>query len=57
MADLRRHELERISVAVVEIHAQTAATHHAVPIGARESAPDVWQGALGGRRAGLDVVT
>jgi hypothetical protein len=29
----------------------------AVPIGAGESAPDVRQGALGGRRAGLDVVT
>ena len=42
---------------IVEIHAQTAATHHAVPIGAGESAPDVRQGALGGRRARLDVVT
>jgi hypothetical protein len=41
----------------VEIHAQTAATHHAVPIGAGGSAPDVRKGALGGRRAGLDVVT
>jgi hypothetical protein len=41
----------------VEIHAQTAATHHAVPIGAGGSAPDVRQGVLGGRRARLDVVT
>ncbi len=29
---------------IVEIHAQTAATHHAVPIGACASAPDVRQG-------------
>ncbi len=57
MADLRRHELEKISIAVVEIHAQTAANHHAVPIGAGGSAPDVREGALGGRRARLDVVT
>jgi hypothetical protein len=42
---------------IVEIHAQTAATHHAVPTGAGGSAPDVQQGALGGRRARLDVVT
>jgi hypothetical protein len=42
---------------IVEIHAQTAATHRAVPIGAGGSAPDVRQGALGGRRARLDVVT
>ena len=42
---------------IVEIHAGTAAKCHAVPIGAGESAPDVRQGALGGRRAGLDVVT
>jgi hypothetical protein len=57
LADLRRHELEKISIAVVEIHAGTAANHHAVPTGAGASAPDVRQGALGGRRAGLDVVT
>ena len=42
---------------IVEIHAQTAATHHAVTIGAGASAPDVREGALGGRRARLDVVT
>ncbi len=47
MADLRRHELEKISIAVVEIHAGTAATHHAVPIGAFETAPDVGTNALG----------
>ena len=41
----------------VEIHAGTAATHPAVPTGAGASAPDVRQGALGGRRARLDVVT
>ncbi len=50
-----------------QIHAQTAATHHAVPTGAGGSAPDVRQGArlapdvrqgaLGGRRTRLDVVT
>jgi hypothetical protein len=42
---------------IVEILAKTAANHHAVPIGACASAPDVRQGALGGRRARLDVVT
>ena len=36
-------------------HAQTAASHHTMPTGAGESAPDVRQGALGGRRAGFDV--
>ncbi len=36
---------------IVEIHAETAAAHHAVPTGAGGSAPDVRQGALGGRRA------
>ena len=56
MADLRRHELEKISIAVVEIHAGTAATHHAVPTGAGESSPDVRQGVLGGRRVRLDGV-
>jgi hypothetical protein len=39
-----------------QIHAQTAASHHAVPIGVCASAPDVRQGALGGRRARLDGV-
>ena len=42
---------------IVEIHAETAASHHTMPTGAGESAPDVRQGALGGRRARLDVVT
>ena len=42
---------------IVEIHAETAANHHAVPTGACEWTPDVRQGALGGRRAWLDVVT
>jgi hypothetical protein len=42
---------------IVEIHAGTAATHHAVPTGAGGSAPDVRQGALGGRRVRRDVVT
>ena len=41
----------------VEMHAQTAASHHAVPIGACASAPDVRQGALGRRRPRLDVLT
>ncbi len=36
-------------------HAETAATHHAMPTGARQSAPDVRPGALGGRRAGFEV--
>ncbi len=49
-----RHQ--RAFDAILEIHAQTAATHHAVPTGAGGSSPDVRQGALGGRRAGLDVV-
>ncbi len=40
----------------VEIHAETAATHHAVPTGAGESAPDVRQGALGGRRVRFGVI-
>ena len=39
-----------------QIHAQTAANHHVVPIGVCASAPDVRQGALGGRRARLDGV-
>jgi hypothetical protein len=42
---------------IVEIHAETAANHHAVPIGAGGSAPDVREGALGGRQARLGVVT
>ena len=42
---------------IVEVHAGTAATHHAVPTGAGGSSPDVRQGALGGRRSRLDVVT
>ena len=40
-----------------EIDGDRQHTMHAVPIGAGGSAPDVRQGALGGRRAGLDVVT
>jgi hypothetical protein len=56
--DLRGHELQRISVDVVEIIPfETAATHHIVPTWAGGSAPEVRQGALGGRRARLDVVT
>ena len=42
---------------IVEIHAETAANHHAVPIGAGGSAADVREGALGGRQARLGVVT
>ena len=42
---------------IVEIHAETAATHHAVPIGAGESSPDVRQGPCGGRRARFGVIT
>jgi hypothetical protein len=50
-----RHQ--RAFDAILEIHAQTAATHHTMLTGAGASAPDVRQGALGGRRARLDVVT
>ena len=39
-----------------QIHAQTAATHHAVPTGAGGSAPDVRQGPCGGRRARFGVI-
>ena len=35
---------------------ETAVNHHAEPIGVCASAPDVRQGALGGRRARLDGV-
>jgi hypothetical protein len=38
---------------IVEIMPGRQHTMHAVPIGACESAPDVRQGALGGRRASL----
>ena len=41
----------------VEIRAQTAASHHTMPTGACQSAPDVRPGALGGRRAGFEVAT
>jgi hypothetical protein len=40
---------------IVVIHAETAASHHAVPIGAGESSPDVRQGPCGGRRARFGV--
>ena len=40
-----------------EIDGNRQHTMRAVPIGAGGSAPDVRQGALGGRRARLDVVT
>ena len=42
---------------IVEIMPDRQHTMRAVPIGAGGSAPDVRQGALGGRRARLDVVT
>ena len=42
---------------IVEIMPDRQHTMRAVPIGACQSAPDVRQGALGGRRARLDVVT
>ena len=41
----------------VEVRAQTAASHHTMPTGACQSAPDVRPGALGGRRAGFEVAT
>ena len=50
-----RHQ--RAFDAILEIHAQTAARPHTMPTGARQSAPDVRPGALGGRRAGLEVAT
>ena len=40
-----------------QIRAQTAASHHTMPTGASQPAPDVRPGALGGRRAGFDVPT
>ena len=42
---------------IVEIMPDRQHTMRAVPTGAGGSAPDVQQGALGGRRARLDVVT
>ena len=44
------------AAAMPEIDGDRQHTMRAVPIGAGESAPDVRQGALGGRRARLDVV-
>ena len=45
------------AAAMPEIDGNRQHTMRAVPIGAGGSAPDVRQGALGGRRARLDVVT
>ena len=45
------------AAAMPEIDRNRQHTMRAVPTGAGASAPDVRQGALGGRRAGLDVVT
>ena len=52
-----QHTPSRSLCGFVEIRAQTAASHHTMPTGACESAPDVRPGALGGRRAGFDVAT
>ncbi len=45
------------AAAMPEIDGNRQHTMRAVPIGAGGSVPDVRQGALGGRRARLDVVT
>ena len=45
------------AAAMPEIDGDRQHTMRAVAIGACESAPDVRQGALGGRRARLDVLT